>query len=375
MIGPSDPRYAIQDSSGIITPALVIYLELVEQNLSEMVRIAGDAARLRPHCKTHKMREVAELGLRRGIAKGKCATFAEAEMLAEAGVADIFLAYNLVGPNIARAVAFRQRYPQVRFSCTVDHPAPLAALGRALQSAGLTIEVLLDIDTGQHRTGVPAGAEALALYRLIAETPGVTPGGLHVYDGQNHQRDRNEREAAVARGWSGVATLCQEIDAAKLPLPRIVAGGTGSFPIYAAMTDPRIELSPGTVVFHDAGYRETFPDLQFVPAAMLLTRCISRPKPDRATFDLGYKAVASDPPAGNRLSFPDLPDAKAVLQNEEHLVLETSLASSFAPGDELLAIPRHVCPTSALHKQVYVVHGGQVVARWDVVARDRWLNI
>ncbi len=93
------------------------------------------------------------------------------------------------------------------------------------------------------------------------------------------------------------------------------------------------------------------------------------------TFDLGYKAVASDPPAGNRLRFPDLPDAKAVLQNEEHLVLETAVAGSFQPGDELLAIPRHVCPTSALHKQVFVVHGGKVIARWDVSARDRWLNI
>lgn len=375
MFGPSDPRYAIQDTSGIITPALVIYLELVEQNLDEMVRIAGDAGRLRPHCKTHKMREVAQLGVRRGITKGKCATFAEAEMLAAAGVKDIFLAYNLVGPNIERAVAFRRRYPDVHFSCTADHPAPIAALGRAMQAAPSSIDVLLDIDTGQHRTGVPAGPAALELYRLIASTPGIKAGGLHVYDGQNHQRDRAERAAAVEKGWSGVSTLCQEIDAAKLPLPRIVAGGTGSFPIYAAMNDPRIELSPGTVVFHDAGYRETFPDLRFVPAAMLLTRCISRPTPERVTFDLGYKAVASDPPAGNRLSFPDIADAKAVLQNEEHLVLETALASSFGPGDELLAIPRHVCPTSALHKQVYVVHGGKVIDRWDVVARDRWLDV
>ncbi|MFO0869852.1 MAG: D-TA family PLP-dependent enzyme [Pirellulales bacterium] len=375
MHGPSDPRYAIRDCSGIITPALVIYLDLVEQNLAEMLRIAGQPQRLRPHCKTHKMREVAELGVRRGIVKGKCATFAEAEMLASAGVRDVFLAYNLVGPNIARAVAFRQRYPDVAFQCTADHPAPLAELARACHAAGLTIEVLLDIDSGQHRTGLAAGPDALRLYQQLASTPGLRPGGLHVYDGQNHQRDRGEREAAVARCWEPVAQLVQQLDAAGLAVPRIVAGGTGSFPIYAALPEPRLELSPGTVVFHDAGYRETFPDLRFVPAALLLTRVISRPTPERVTFDLGYKAVASDPPAGNRLAFPDLPDAKAVLQNEEHLVLETSLASSFEPGDELLAIPRHVCPTSALHKQVYVVLGGEVVGRWDVVARDRWLNI
>jgi D-serine deaminase-like pyridoxal phosphate-dependent protein len=118
-----------------------------------------------------------------------------------------------------------------------------------------------------------------------------------------------------------------------------------------------------------------FPDLRFTPAALLLTRVISRPTANRITLDLGYKAVASDPPAGNRLLFPDLPDAHAVLQNEEHLVLETSRAEEFRPGNELLAIPKHVCPTSALHKQAFVVSGGRVVDRWSVDARDRWLSI
>jgi D-serine deaminase-like pyridoxal phosphate-dependent protein len=93
------------------------------------------------------------------------------------------------------------------------------------------------------------------------------------------------------------------------------------------------------------------------------------------TLDLGTKACASDPPMGKRLVFPDLPDAVQVLHNEEHLVLETSRAEEFRPGNELLAIPRHICPTTALHRQVYVVAGGRVAERWDVVARDRWLTI
>ena len=200
MFGPWDSRYAIEDTSGIITPALVVYRDLVERNLDEMIRVAGNAARLRPHCKTHKMRAVAELELKRGITKGKCATFAEAEMLAEAGVSDIFLAYNLVGPNIARAVAFRQRFPHTRFSCTADHPAPIAALGAAMAAAGLDIDVLVDIDSGQHRTGVPAGPEAFALCQRIGSTPGLKFGGLHVYDGQNHQRERGERALASGAG-------------------------------------------------------------------------------------------------------------------------------------------------------------------------------
>jgi len=179
----------------------------------------------------------------------------------------------------------------------------------------------------------------------------------------------------VLAAWQPGAALRDELVAAGLPVPRIVAGGTGSFPIFASIQDSVLELSPGTIIFHDWGYGSMFPDLQFTPAALLLTRVVSRPTENRVTLDLGYKAVASDPPAGNRLLFPDLPGAKAVLQNEEHLVLETSEASRFQPGDELLAIPRHICPTCALHKQVYVVAGGQLVGTWKVAARDRMLTV
>ena len=370
-----EKAYAIADTSGIFSPGLVIFRDLVEQNLAEMIRIAGSPARLRPHCKTHKMREIVALQLARGIVKHKCATIAEAEMLAEAGVQDIFLAYNPVGPNIRRVVRFVEKFPAVAFAVTADHAAPLAALGEALHAAGKSVSVLLDIDCGQHRTGVPAGAAARALYEQIAVTKGVLAGGLHVYDGHNHQRDLNDRRTAVLAAWQPAARLRDELVRAGLSVPRLVVGGTGSFPIFAGLDEAAIELSPGTIIFNDWGYSETFPDLNFTPAALLLTRVVSRPTSDRVTLDLGYKAVASDPPAGNRLLFPDLPDAKAVLQNEEHLVLETSQASRFQPGDELLAIPRHVCPTSALHKQVYVVAGGQVIGTWQVAARDRELTI
>src|SRR5262245_61820431 len=370
-----DASYRIEDTSQIISPALVVYRELLEANLASMIAIAGRADRLRPHCKTHKMPQVTKLELARGISKHKCATFAEAEMLADAGAPDIFLSYNLVGPNIGRAVEFRRKYPRVSFQVQADHPRPVAGLGQAMSAAGTSIEVLLDVDVGQHRTGIPAGPEAKKLYQTIAATPGLRAGGFHVYDGHQHQKSREERAAAVNAEWDRVVTLRNELERAGLAVPRIVCGGTGSFPIYAGINDPVTELSPGTCVFNDAGYSEAFPDLVFQPAIAILTRVISRPAPDRITLDLGYKAVASDPPAGKRLILPDLPDAEQVLQNEEHLVIRTARAAEFQPGDELYAIPRHICPSVALHKQVYVVSGGKLVDRWDVVARDRWLTI
>ena len=367
--------YKVDDTSSIISPAILVYRELVEENINGMLEIAGDVSRMRPHCKTHKTREVIQLELSHGITKHKCATFAEAEMLADVGVDDIFLAYSLVGPNIDRALKFVRKYPKIIFSVTADHQKPITELGHVMAAADRSIQVLLDIDTGQHRTGVPVGKSALELYRQIADTDGLEPGGLHVYDGHQHQKMREERAAAINAEWKQVATFRDELLTGNMPVSRIVAGGTASFPVYAKKDDPTIELSPGTCVYNDAGYSEAFPDLVFRPATVILTRVISRPTPQRVTLDLGYKAVASDPPAGKRVIFPDVPDAKEVLQNEEHLVIETASAEQFQPGDSLLAIPRHICPTSALHKQVFVVSQGRLSERWDIVSRDRWLTI
>ncbi|MCC6507822.1 MAG: D-TA family PLP-dependent enzyme [Pirellulaceae bacterium] len=370
-----EATYAIADSREILSPALLIFEEVLERNLRKMIEIAGVPGRLRPHCKTHKMREVIELELKLGITKHKAATLAEAEMLAQAGVRDVFLAYNLVGPNIARAVRFLETYPQVNLAVTVDHPGPMAALDAAMRSAGLRIDVLLDIDSGQHRTGLPLGAAAMDLYQQMAACPGLKAVGLHLYDGQNHQKDLGERTEAVMKIWHQAAAFRDALVASGYAVDKIVCGGTGSFPVFAAIDDPAIELSPGTCVFHDAGYGEIFPDLDFKPAQLIFSRVVSRPGEDLITLDLGYKACAADRPAGRRLLFPDLPNAQEVLQNEEHLVLKTSRANEYQPGDSLLAIARHACPTSAMYQQAYVIREGKVQECWKVVARDRCLTI
>jgi len=321
------------------------------------------------------MQEVIRLQLERGIFKHKAATFAEAEMLAAAGVEDILLAYHLVGPNVQRVARFILEYPRVRFAVIADHRRPIAELGAAMVAADRSVEVLLDVDTGLKRTGVPIGEAARDLYHVLSETRGVSPGGLHVYDGQNHQVDVEQRRVAVNAVWRDVSRFRDSLRDDGLPVPRVVAGATGSFPIFALVDDPTVELSPGTCLFHDVGYRELFPDLPFAPASLLLTRVVSRPAADRVTLDLGYKAVASDPPLQKRVRFPAIPDARVILQNEEHLVIQTSRAGDLEPGDEAMAIPYHACPTTALHKQGIVIRQARVAQRWDVAARDRWLKI
>ncbi len=371
-----NPLYAIADTSAILSPGLLFYKDLIRRNIALCLEMVGDPSRLRPHVKTHKTREIVRLELDAGIRKHKCATLAEAEMLADCGAPDVLLAYNLVGPNCARLARLVKTFSGTRFSTVADHPASAKALSAALAAAGQTVDVLLDVDVGQHRTGIAAGDAAVALYEQFDRLPGLRPGGLHVYDGHNHQEAYAERAAAVKRQLEPVLALRDTLLKKGLPVPRLVLGGTPTFPVFAKMDLPGQECAPGTCVLHDHGYGSRFADLAgFTPAALLLTRVISRPTARRLTFDLGYKAVASDPPAGKRLLLLDVPDAEQVLQNEEHLVVETPAADRYAPGDTAYAVPTHICPTCAMHRQAYVIEGGRVVDSWEIVARDRALTV
>ena len=368
--------YRINNPDSIFSPSLVLFRDMLAQNIDRMIEIAGSLQRLRPHCKTHKMSEVARMQLDRGITKQKAATLAECEMLALAGCRDIVLAYNLVGPNIQRAVEFLKLYPDVQFAATADDRAMIDALSSALSAAGLSMSLLLDLNPGRDRTGLPCGEEAAALYEHIANSPGLEPGGFHFYDGHQHQHTMEERRDAVRKEWDKAAVFRDQLIGQGLPVPRIVCGGTPTFPVFAEIEDEAIELSPGTCIFHDTGYGENFPDITgFVPAQLLLTRVISRPTANRVTFDCGTKSIATDPPMGNRMFFPDLPDGQQVLHNEEHLVVETENAKDWKPGDWTLAIPRHVCPSTALHKEVTVIENGEIVDHWTVASRDRQLTV
>lgn len=371
-----DSIYAIEDTSGILSPGLLFYRDLIERNLDRCIEIAGSPERLRPHVKTHKTREIVQLQMARGITKHKCATVAEAELLASCGVPDVLIAYNLVGPNCARLVRLMQAYPKTTFRVLADHPRGLEMLSRALRDTGLTLSVLMDVDVGQHRTGTAPGRAAAVLYAQIERLPGLKAGGFHVYDGHNHLERLEDRAAACQAQLAPVLALRKELQDAGLDVPRLVMGGTPTFPIHARSTEPGVECSPGTFVLHDNGYGSKFKDLAgFTPAALLFSRVISRPTDRRVTLDLGYKAVASDPPAGKRCILLNVPDYEPILQNEEHFSIETPHAELFAPGDEVYAIPTHVCPTCAMHKSATVIAGGKVVGQWDIVARDRVLTV
>ncbi|MCI0704163.1 MAG: alanine racemase, partial [Planctomycetia bacterium] len=270
-----------------------------------------------------------------------------------------------------------RKFPATKFSTLIDHPDATRALAAGVSAAGLNVGAILDLDVGQHRTGIPVGDEALALYELTAKLPGLTPNGFQLYDGHNNQPDRAEREAGVRQFIAPVKELRAKAEAKGIPVPRLVCGGTPSFPVYAGMTDlPGIECSPGTFVLHDAGYGPKYADLAGItPAAVLITRVVSRPTANRVTLDLGNKSVAADPVLEKRVTLLDFPEYKTVGHNEEHLIVETAGAANYKPGDVVFALPGHICPSVALHKEVLVAEGGKIVGRWAVASRDRVLTV
>ncbi len=370
-------EFQMENESSIPSPALLIDLDAVDENLRLMLRIAGDPDRLRPHVKTHKLPQLVAAQVALGITKFKCATIAEAEMTAFAGGKDILLAVAPVGPNIERYLELIRRFPKVKWLTLADDHDALLELSDAASEARLTVEVLIDLDVGQHRSGVSSIHGVRGVYELANCLPGLAMGGLHVYDGHIHQSSLKERTVACHASWTLVTKALATLKSAGCPWPvRIVAGGTPTFPIHARRRMPGLELSPGTCVLWDAGYAKKLPDLAFRHAAWLLTRVISRPQSRTLNMclDLGHKAVASEMPHP-RVVFPKMPTAKAVMHNEEHLVLRTAMSRRVHPGVVFYGIPWHVCPTVALHSECHVVRGGRVVDIWPITARARRITI
>ena len=374
-----DPaQYEITDANEIYSPGLVIFKKLLIDNLTEMIRIAGGPQNLRPHCKTHKMPAIIDIMQEMGIKKHKCATIAEAEMLCVAGASDIMVAYQMVGPNIDRFVKLVDRYPDKKFATVVDHLDVLEQLSTALQTMGVSADVFMDIDSGMGRTGVSPDESARHLYEMICSTPAIVPAGLHWYDGHHRQSDPQDRKTAVENAWLPLTELRDQLLVQGFPIPRVLVAGTGSFPILAEFGEPNLELTPGTTTLYDVGYFELFPDINLRPASGVLTRVVSCNRRGHLTLDCGHKSISPDQPVGRRTFFPALPDAKEVGHTEEHLVLQigqTGNADQFSPGDHLVALPRHVCPTSALHRFAHVIERGKLVDQWEVVARDRVLTV
>jgi D-serine deaminase-like pyridoxal phosphate-dependent protein len=362
--------YEIENIDELDTPALVVYPERVRQNIARAVGMVGDAGRLRPHVKTHKSPEVTQLMLDAGIQRFKCATIAEAEMLALAGAPDVLLAYQPVGPKVGRLLQLIRQYPSTTFSCLIDHPDAAAAMSKVFGAAGLVVPVYLDLNVGMDRTGIAPGQEALALYQTALGLEGIEPVGLHVYDGHIRDTDPAALKAKCDEAFGPVLALRAETGKNLT----IIAGGSPTFPVHAGRAQ-EIQCSPGTFVYWDKGYGDQFPGQPFTPDALVVTRVISLRGGTRLCLDLGHKSIAAENELSRRVFFLNGPELRAVGQSEEHLVVEAGPGHGYRIGDVLYGVPYHICPTVALYERAITIEAGRTTGEWKNVARDRKISV
>lgn len=363
--------YHIRNIDSLDSPAVVVYEDRVRHNIGLLLQMAP-AARLRPHVKTHKCGEVTGLMLQAGLKKFKCATIAEAEMLALAGAPDVLLAYQPVGPRLQRFLELITTYPRTRFSCLVDAAPSAAAIDDAAVRHQLRIPVFIDLNVGMNRSGIDP-EHAYNLAKQCAGSRGLQLAGLHAYDGHIHDASLETRTLRCNAAFGPVDALWQQLESDGLTDLEVVAGGSPSFSIH--LLREKLTCSPGTFVYWDANYKQLLPEQQFLPAALVVTRIVSLPDATRICTDLGHKSVASENALDNRVNFLNAPELKAVAHSEEHLVVQAAAGHGYRIGDVLYGLPFHICPTIALYENVSVVKDGRVYAEWENTARDRKISI
>jgi D-serine deaminase-like pyridoxal phosphate-dependent protein len=359
--------YEINSVENIISPSLVVYPDRIEANVKLMIQIAGGTDSLRPHIKTHKIAEIINLQLKYGITKFKCATIAEAELLAKCGAQDILLAMQPIGVNIGRFVDLLVKYPNASLSTIVDNEESIIKINAAAIKKQLLISLWLDINNGMNRTGIIPNHEAALLYQKIELSSNLNAKGLHVYDGHIHESDFNLRKEICDKDFDLVLKLKNQIELLGIKIETIVAGGTPTFPIHSKRNN--VEVSPGTPLLWDQGYADEFIDLKFLPAAVLLGSVVSKPKENLICLNLGHKSVAAEMKFP-RLKILNFENCKQISHSEEHLVVECIESEKYPIGTICYAIPTHICPTVVKYNKVLTIIDGKISGSWKIGARD-----
>jgi D-serine deaminase-like pyridoxal phosphate-dependent protein len=360
--------YQINELDRIITPALLIYPELVDVNIAATLKMLGnDPNRWRPHIKTAKIGAILRRLINHGVVNFKCATTLELLTACEVGASDVLLAYSMMGANAQRTLEIAEHFAHTRVSVLVEN-AEQAANWR-----GTAVGVFVDINPGMNRTGMAQDhtGEVVELARRI----GNQFRGLHYYDGHVSAFTLSEREKYVHKGYDQLLQIVNAIKAAGLGVGELITSGTPATPFamtYRGFQDSSLlhRVSPGTVVFNDTTSLEQVPpEYGYVPAGLVLSTVISRPTPRYVTCDAGHKSVSADAgvPTCSVLGHPHLTPLQP---SEEHLPIE-SLSEDNIPriGEKVYLVPRHICPTVNNFDQALFIAAGRVSAVERVTAR------
>ncbi len=355
------------------TPALVVDLDILERNLDRMAKLCRElGVGLRPHAKTHKTPEVARMQVGRGALGLTVAKVGEAEVMGEAGLDEILVAYPVMGSEKLSRLAALARERRVLVS--LDSEITAQELSRASTLAGATIGVLVEFDSGYKRCGLEPGPRCAELAAKIEKLPGLKFRGLMTYFG-SVWGTADERRAEAKRVTEPVARALEALAAARIPV-EIVSGGSTPSAEFAGQIPGLTEIRPGTYVYNDLNtFYQGACNLEDC-AVRVVTTLVSTAVPGHAIVDAGSKTLSSDRlssgPATGFGRIVEAPDAPLVKLNEEHGHLDvTRSLHSFRVGETLTIIPNHVCTCVNMHDEVFLIRNGEVVGSWRIAARGK----
>jgi len=351
----------------LITPAPLVDLDRLEANIAKMAAFFADKpARLRPHAKTHRAPAIARMQIAAGAHGVTCAKMSMAEAMADGGIADLFIANQVVSrPAVLRLAALASR---ARVAVAADDAGNVADLSAAAVAQGSTIDVLVEVDGGMGRCGTQPGEPSLALTREILRLPNLNFKGLHVYEGHVVQN-----EDPVRRKTGTEQMLDRAIETRDLlrrngiDVEVLTCGGTGTYNIsgiYPGVT----EHQSGSYVYMDPGYVEKIPIFDL--ALSILCTVVSRPVPHKVVTDGGAQVMAKD------YGIPLVKDRPEVVFrgfSEEHgnFLVNEGQVTDLRVGDQIEVHPGHCCTCANLHDQVYAVRKGKVEAIFKATARGK----
>ena len=369
---PWDKRYRVTGLEDVLTPALVVYPEVIGANIERTFDLLGGADRWRVHLKTAKLGYAMRALIERGVRHFKCATTLELLVACRSGAADVLLAYPVMGANARRVREIADQFPDARISVLAENEEQVE------QWRSGRVGIFLDINPGMNRTGIePAHRDKVIRVVRTIEDGGLEFRGLHYYDGQYGELEEPERTRAAHAGYDRLLELVRDIERSGVRVSEIITAGTPTFPCSLAYEGFHgggftHRVSPGTILYCDATSLAQLPAAYgYAPAVLVLARVVSRPHEGVITCDAGHKAVSADAgvPTCVVVGHSEL---KPRSPSEEHLPMALDKAAAGPRvGEELYLLPRHICPTVNNFDNALVVRDGRVESVEKVSARGR----
>lgn len=335
----------------ISTPCFVVLEEVILENLLATAKACGGIHRLMPHIKTHRAEWIVRLLSKEGVPAFKVATVTEAKMVLAAGAKKLVWAYPTVNrASIRTFLESARTNTAASLGALIDSPEGLSAWREIVgNSRPENLKLIVDLDPGMGRTGVPLDISALELARELKSLGCF--GGWHIYDGHIQDREIAVRRERIAQVAQKVRDLMCAAAAEGLSTD-LIAGASYSFDMWP--DDLANYVSPGSWVYSSSQHDADLPHLGWKPAAYVLATVISK-RDSTATLDAGSKAISPDKPMAERFRW----NRKILMMNEEHSVVEDD---NLAIGDKVLLIPKHACTTAYLYDRAMVQ---TIEGRWE----------